>query len=1454
MGANAQTPQLEVRQNLNTSLISGPRSFTDPNKVDTIMLPLDYAGDFTLEVKGTVKEADGRGLDIEARKKDGTGFRTSVSPTKLYWSNPITDISSMTFSTTSEQTLRYAVKGSNVHIYQNGIYISTRPLEFINNITDNQEVAPEIEIYGDNLVAGWAGKTGSNSGMPTAYGWESANTNVPWNSANGSGGVRYIDVNSSSSTVHTLNSTGTPYTGRLLSVRWDNSAYESAVFVYPMTLSAYTPYNFSFLYELWSNANSGTMTVKVSKDKEGKEIIASKSFYSSVRNRLYDENVSFSSEEAGEYYLLFSGTYAMYAIADLDVRESNIPSHIIIGKNYSSGAADMHVSEVKYDKSGAYAPEAGSATVFDVVIEDEIIEMESVINKNIIMKGKSELHLTSESPLINSTVDMHSENCWLYISNIKPSDVTSAAWIKNITVEGKNVTNKTNSRISPYLHGTVINAYGNRNANAAITVFTEENFGGQSRTFSVNTYHNSLGAFDNKVRSFKIKKGYSATLANNSNGTGFSRHFIAEEEDLEVASMPEGLEFVSFIRAFYWNWVTKKGWAGGGYLDMTNSTWFYDWDAGGNTESTDFEYAPMRHNANWQSYSVINSRENASHVLGFNEPERSDQANISVHTAINQWPELFKSGLRIGSPAPASAWIGWLDQFMRCCDSLNYRVDVAAVHCYEGGKGGNPSWWASRHQEFYNNYGHKRPVWITEFNNGANWTSEWWPDDLDAQYAKQEKELKAIMEALDNCEYVERYAFYNWVQDKRGVVVNNVLTPAGHMFAAHKSSRAFTRSKEYIHTWKIAPPWIRSAAQSKDYKTFDMTWYDHNGETGLYYVIERKVAGETRFTPIDTLYAEKDYAYGATINYSTPIPSASAEYKIKARSYKNKNSEYSRVKTLTLDTEISAPENLTAEAIGASMIELNWDAVSGANSYTLKRANSADGNYTTVKSGSLDTSYTDKSLKENTTYYYKISASNNRGETEYSETVAVTTQELALPENITGISIAAGDAKVVISWDMMYDTNFRIYRSDTPDGEFVIYASNITDDSYENNLLVNGQTYYYKIEAYNALGNYMHPEVFKATPQKNHHAYFSFNEKTGTMAHDNWGGFHGTLNNAHWSETGKHNGELSLTAEEKGFVSIADGIVSGLDNFTISAWVNYSSLKSGSELFNFSKSSSVYMSFSPNTDRNIIYTISTGSATYTAQTEYDFPENEWVYLTLTQSGSTFKVYINGDQILNDTRATVKPSDLGVTTTNYIGRSLSSSASYSDSKIDELRIYNRALEDGEIMALMNETIYSITLNVRTGRVNAGETYQLFASVFPDNALNGDVIWTSEDPVTAEVDENGLVFAKNEGRTNISAATVSGDLTSSCRITVVGSISETGVEEYDADIDIEIFIRNNIVYVNTPNKETVEIYSVTGQSIMVKEKQEGPDMITLPSTGKQVLIIKGNSGWVKKLIKQ
>ncbi len=1445
LNMNGQSPDLVIKKELSSSLITTPRTFVEANGVDTIMLPLNHKGDFTLEVTAQVNSADGRGLDIETRKQDGTGFRTSVSPSKIYWANPISNLKSLSFSTNAEQTLRYAVKGNNVYVYQNGVYIFSKTLEPLNDIVNDKEVTPEATYVAENLISNWAGPKGTGSGAPTAYGWDSNLGKIPWNTANAGGGVRYMDVNSNSSPKHILDADNSTYNGRVLMLRWDNNDYASDVITYPVTLSANISYRFSYLFELWANASEGNMTVSISKDKEGKNIIASKTSYSSVANRLYLNSLDFTSEEAGEYYLLFSGSYALFGIAELSLNQFAISNHIIIGKNYTSGAVDMKVSNVKLDKGGAYAPELTN-TVLDIVIENEVLVMESVTNKNITMKDGAELYLTSETPLINSTINMVSSESWLYFNNIKPSNVTGAKWFSNVTMNGAATKNKTNARISNYVNGTAINGLGHLNANAAITVYTEPNFGGESRTFAASTYYKDLGKFDNNIKSFIVKKGYSVTFANNSDGTGYSRHYIADEEDLKVSSMPNGLEFVSFVRSFYWNWVGKKGWCGNdkNVLNITNVSWFYDWDAG--TSSTiDTEYTPMRHNAGWAAWSTINGRNDASHVLGFNEPEREDQANISVQTAINQWPELFKSGLRIGSPAPSHTGVAWLSEFMKCADSLNYRVDFLAVHCYEGGQ--SPANWASRVLNFSNTYAN-RPVWITEMNNGANWTTEWWPDNQDEQFEKQRTELKAIFNALDASPVTERYAFYNWVQDKRACEIGGKLTPAGEMFAEHKSVKAFNRAKEYVHTWKIAPPWITSASQSTDYKKFNMSWYDHNGETGLYYTVERKI-GTGSYAVIDTLYAGKDYSYGGTVNYSTPTPSATAQYRVRARSYKYTNSAYSRIRTLTLDAAIAAPKNLTAEAMGTSIVELKWDAVAGAKFYTLKRSLTEDGPYTNVRSNFTDNFYTDKSLKEKTTYYYKVSASNNRGETEDSEVISVETKLLVKPENITGLTVSAGDAKVSFTWDHMYDTKFRIYRADLNTEEFFIYAEDITSNRYVNSLLKNGETYYYKIEAYNALGNYIYPEIFKVTPRSGQHAYFSFDENEETLARDSWGAYNGTLfNNVEWAE-GKHDSGISLSSGRRSHLQLAPGIVSDLSAFTISTWVNFTMANANSRIFDFGNSETSYMMLSPKVGNNIRYTITTGSAIFIAETPYTFNTGEWAYVTITQSGTAFKIFINGEEKFSTNTATVKPSDLGETALNYLGRSQSSTDAYSTFLMDEFRIYNKALSAAEIVSIMEESVYSLSMSSRTKKMDAGNTESLNVTIFPDNASNKNIIWTSSDPAIASVDKNGLVYAKTEGTATITATSEQGEKTATCRVTVSGNI-EMGID--DMSLDVNVYIHNNNLYVNTPVQEVVTVFTTAGQQIARKEKQADLDMLELPIAIKQILIIKGNSGWVKKIV--
>lgn len=150
--------------------------------------------------------------------------------------------------------------------------------------------------------------------------------------------------------------------------------------------------------------------------------------------------------------------------------------------------------------------------------------------------------------------------------------------------------------------------------------------------------------------------------------------------------------------------------------------------------------------------SIIDKKQNVTHLLGFNEPDRPDQADMTFDQMIDIWPEMMKSGLRIGSPAWSNPWGGnggTLFDFIDKCDELNYRVDFVALHCYWGGK--SPQNWYNDLKYIHEQTG--RPLWITEWNNGANWTEEWWPDAsrayTEANAQKQLDDLKGILEVLD---------------------------------------------------------------------------------------------------------------------------------------------------------------------------------------------------------------------------------------------------------------------------------------------------------------------------------------------------------------------------------------------------------------------------------------------------------------------------------------------------------------------------------------------------------------------------------------------------------------------------------------------------------------------------------------------------------------------------------
>lgn len=481
-------------------------------------------------------------------------------------------------------------------------------------------------------------------------------------------------------------------------------------------------------------------------------------------------------------------------------------------------------------------------------VSGAVVNATSFTDKEVIVAGKTDLHVLAKYiPLTNTIIRLNSVDSWVFFDNIRPQSVIDSVLV-NVFVDGSQAVHGENVRVSIYKHGAVVIPHGKDFK--PLELFSQQNYGGDSQKFSLHTFHNSLGVFDNKARSFKLKRGYMATLANNADGTGYSRVFTAESADLEIPVMSSYLDnTVSFIRVFKWEWVSKKGWCQTGYMskadpatntNLMNCTWLYDWSAG-NSSRPNFEYIPIKQNQYWPSWDQINGLKNVSHLMGYNEPDHTEQSNVSVATAVKEWPNYLKTGLRLGSPATTD--FNWLYQFMDSCKKLNYRVDYIVVHAYWGGL--TPQQWYNQLKAVHDKTG--RGIWIKEWNNGANWTTEWWPDAYGDALTKQNTELRAILNVLDTAHFVERYSIYNWVGYKRMVITDDGwITPAGEYYRDNNSRMAYNKSNEIIPTYKFssAKP-VLNLESSSDKTKMNLSWTNADQEFAKEVVLEKKTENGT---------------------------------------------------------------------------------------------------------------------------------------------------------------------------------------------------------------------------------------------------------------------------------------------------------------------------------------------------------------------------------------------------------------------------------------------------------------------------------------------------------------------------------------------------------------------------------------------------------------------------------
>ena len=394
-----------------------------------------------------------------------------------------------------------------------------------------------------------------------------------------------------------------------------------------------------------------------------------------------------------------------------------------------------------------------------ISVQDDIRKVTSVASgTTITLAGRSELRVSdSGDPLPGCTVHLNSPDAWLVMSSFSPSQTVST-FLPRVRINGSAAALGQNVRVVQYGNGAVVIPHAS--TFTPMEVFSERGFGGASKALKTYTYYNNsnLGSLRSAVRSFRLKRGYMATIAQQENGMGASKVYIAQDADLEMSALPATFDRqIAFIRVFPWRWVGKKGWAGseGNYM---RAMWRYNWN---NNESStlDREYVPIRQTRWWPD--IPTQKADSTHLLGFNEPDRPDQANLTVDQAIAEWPKLMATGLRLGAPAVSDGGLSWLYSFIDRIDQLGYRVDFVPVHFYRA----NYSDWDLHVflRDIHQRTG--RPVWLTEFNNGANWTC-----CLPTQ-AENAVKIGQFIDMMNGWSpFVERYSVYNWVEDNRRMV------------------------------------------------------------------------------------------------------------------------------------------------------------------------------------------------------------------------------------------------------------------------------------------------------------------------------------------------------------------------------------------------------------------------------------------------------------------------------------------------------------------------------------------------------------------------------------------------------------------------------------------------------------------------------------------------------------
>ncbi|GAA5912986.1 glycoside hydrolase family protein [Sporobolomyces salmoneus] len=216
-------------------------------------------------------------------------------------------------------------------------------------------------------------------------------------------------------------------------------------------------------------------------------------------------------------------------------------------------------------------------------------------------------------------------------------------------------------------------------------------------------------------------------------------------------------------------------------------SWCYNWGSKlfeptgslqGKTQFVPMLWKPdSNHLATWEKDVEYSRSQGGTHLLGFNEPDLGEQANMTIQATLDGWRdhmEPFAKGsspLKLVSPAitngAAPMGLTFLEGFMNGAEQAGYTVDAIALHWYDSPT--NFEYFKNHLTEAHEKF--NKPIWLTEYG----FTSGSEQEKMDFH--------KRMVPWMDSQDWIERYAAFG---DFVGTFVdgNGGVLPLGNAYGS----------------------------------------------------------------------------------------------------------------------------------------------------------------------------------------------------------------------------------------------------------------------------------------------------------------------------------------------------------------------------------------------------------------------------------------------------------------------------------------------------------------------------------------------------------------------------------------------------------------------------------------------------------------------------------------------